>query len=66
MLAIQDWQLQFDERQRKEIELAVLYERDFGHGTNGHNDLVIIAKMAKLLTAYCNQYGFNEDLVNDE
>lgn len=44
-----DWITLFDERERKEIEFALTYARDFHHGTNGHNALMIIAKMAQLL-----------------
>jgi hypothetical protein len=43
------WQKSFDDRQRREIELARLYAKDFHHGTTGHNALMIIAKMADLL-----------------
>ena len=43
------WRSLFDERQLKEIDLAVIYARDFHHGTTGHNALMIIAKMAALL-----------------
>lgn len=53
-----DWLSAFDERQQKEIEFASLYMRDFSHGTNGHNDLLIIAKMASLLDAYNREFGW--------
>lgn len=45
------WQFHHDlsDRDRKEIDFARLYEADFGHGTDGHNRLLIIAKMARLL-----------------
>lgn len=55
-----DWVEEFDDRQRKEISLARLYERDYHHGTNGHNDLMIIAKMAGILNAFEREYGFSE------
>jgi len=48
-VALAGWQKNFDDRQRREIELARLYARDFHHGTIGHNALMIIAKMADLL-----------------
>jgi hypothetical protein len=38
-----------DERQRKAIAFAETYVRDFNHGTVGHNDLVLIARLAELL-----------------
>jgi hypothetical protein len=41
--------LLFDERQQKEIAFAELYERDFHHGTTGHNQLLLIARLALLL-----------------
>lgn len=43
------WRDQLDERQRKEVEFASLYAKDFGHGTDGHNRLLLIAKLATLL-----------------
>ncbi len=43
------WVNQLDERQRKEVELARVYARDFHHGTNGHNSLMLIALMADML-----------------
>jgi hypothetical protein len=36
-----------DERQRKAIAFAETYVRDFNHGTVGHNDLVLIARLAE-------------------
>lgn len=38
-----------DEHQRKAIAFAETYVRDFNHGTVGHNDLVLIARLAELL-----------------
>lgn len=43
------WLEQFDERQRKEIEFALLYANQFAHGTDGHNAKIIIARMAAML-----------------
>ena len=34
-----------------EVELARVYANKFGHGTDGHNRLLIIAKMADFLDA---------------
>lgn len=45
-----EWMLEFDERQRKEIEFSRVYATQFGHGTDGHNGKIIIATMARLLT----------------
>jgi hypothetical protein len=44
-----DWRSDFDPREQKEIQLAELYAREFHHGTTGHNDLMIIANMSKML-----------------
>lgn len=44
-----DWLTHFDDRQRKQIEFSRLYAREFSHGATGHNDMLIIAKMAELL-----------------
>ena len=45
------WFSNFDERQQAQIRFALLYAREFHHGANGHNDMMIIAKMADLLSA---------------
>ena len=37
------------DRDCKEIAFARLYASDFRHGTDGHNRLLIIAKLAELL-----------------
>lgn len=43
------WRELLDERQLKEIELAVIYARDFHHGTTGHNQLMLIAWLVDAL-----------------
>lgn len=43
------WMKQLDERQRKEVSLALFYTHNFNHGTPGHNHYVLIAKMAEML-----------------
>lgn len=43
------WFGQFDKRQQDQIRFAVIYARDFHHGADGHNNMMIIAKMAELL-----------------
>lgn len=43
------WRDVLDERQRAAVRFAETYVRDFHHGTVGHNDLVLIARMAQLL-----------------
>jgi hypothetical protein len=48
-----DWRDFFDERGKKQISFAAIYARDYHHGADGHNNMLIIAEMAKLLdTAY--------------
>jgi hypothetical protein len=44
-----EWMKELDDRQRKEVEFARLYAGQFGHGTDGHNRLLLIAKLATLL-----------------
>ncbi len=52
------WLDKFDERQQKQIKLARLYDApDFRHGADGHNNMLIISKMASLLDAAEEQAG---------
>jgi hypothetical protein len=43
------WRDALDSRQLKEIEFAQYYAANFAHGTTGHNQLMIIAKLVDLL-----------------
>jgi hypothetical protein len=43
------WRKVLDDRQRKAIAFAETYVHEFNHGTVGHNDLVLIARLAELL-----------------
>lgn len=43
------WKEHFNERELKEIEYNVVYQRDFSHGTDGHNIRLIVAKMVTIL-----------------
>jgi hypothetical protein len=60
------WMEDFDPRQQKQIKWAQAYDTDeFRHGDNGHNDKLIIAKMAAKLTHYeglLNDHGIPLDL----
>lgn len=47
-----DWRNQLTEKNRKEIDWAVIYARDFNHGATGHNMLLLIAQLADLLDIY--------------
>lgn len=44
-----EWMQELDERQQKEIRFATIYARQFGHGTDGHNRLLLIAKLSDML-----------------
>lgn len=51
-----DWRKLFDERQQKQIKWATAYAvPEFSHGDMGHNDKLIIAKMAALLDSWAKQ-----------
>lgn len=45
-------ELQLTEREVKEIDLALYYERRCNHGTAGHNRLMLIAKLASAMGIY--------------
>jgi hypothetical protein len=40
-----------DKRQRKQIEFAQVYAREFAHGATAHNDMLLIAKLVEILDA---------------
>jgi len=48
------WQCYLDERELKETALAMLYAVQFHHGTDGHNRLMLIAKLTSLVNVYGN------------
>lgn len=56
MSLIQNWESNFTEREQQEIALARFYACNFAHGTTGHSQLLIIAKMSSLLNL--TQDGF--------
>ena len=65
--------MELTERELSEIKLALFYKRECGHGTAGHNRLMLIAKMATGLGIELNgdtlviPYSINiEDKRNDE
>lgn len=43
------WRDEFSERELREIEFSRLYQKEFNHGTDGHNAKIIIAKLAAIL-----------------
>lgn len=46
---VRTWWIDLSERERQEIEFAEIYAEDFGHGTDGHNRLNLIATLAAYL-----------------
>jgi hypothetical protein len=50
-MATKKWWDKFDERQQKQIDFARVYAHQFGHGADGHNNMLIISKMADELDA---------------
>lgn len=43
------WEELLDARQLQEVHLSRVYARDFQHGTTGHNQLMLIDRLAKIL-----------------
>lgn len=43
------WMQLLDDRQRKEVEFAHIYAKDFKHGTDGHNRLLLIDALVNML-----------------
>lgn len=62
---MKEWIDIFTDRQRKEIQFSILYEDQFGHGTDGHNGKIIIARMARLLMLVAQGMSL-EDVIKQE
>lgn len=58
-----DWRDELTERQQKEVQFAEVYASQFAHGTAGHNQLILIAKMASILDRYEQEI---KDLLEEE
>jgi hypothetical protein len=43
------WAELLDERQRKHVQFALIYKRDFAHGAPGNLDLLTIAALAEII-----------------
>ncbi len=43
------WHNYFNDRQINEIEFNRVYDEKFGHGTSGHNERLLIARMATII-----------------
>ena len=48
-------ELEMTEKELQEVKFALVYEHDFFHGTDGHNRLIVIAKLAKNAGFYLNK-----------
>lgn len=46
-----DWENHFTERELSEIKWCQLYDEQFKHGADGHNRMVIVSKLCRLLEA---------------
>jgi hypothetical protein len=46
---IESWAAMLTEREHNELRFARLYAEQFAHGTDGHNRLLLIAKLADML-----------------
>lgn len=56
---------QFDERERQELKLATFYYKELHHGTDGHNRLMLIAKLFYMLISQMLLEG-DDETINDE
>jgi hypothetical protein len=44
----------FDSRQLKQIEFSMTYADKFNHGADGHNSMLIIAKLVNIIREMAN------------
>lgn len=49
-----EWLSLLTDREKDEVKLAQLYAKEFNHGTDGHNRLILIAKLVDII---------NQDLI---
>lgn len=45
-----EWYKLLTEREQKEVDFAGLYATEYNHGTAGHNRLILIFKLAEILS----------------
>lgn len=57
LLPLEDWLDNLDARQQQEVQLAVMYTRQYGHGTSGHLSYLVIAKLYELLEHYKKEHA---------
>lgn len=43
------WMGYFSDEQQKEIEFSCVYDKNYRHGTDGHNSKIIIARFSLML-----------------
>lgn len=55
------WYSLLDERQQKEVMLALIYVNDFNHGTPGHNHFVLIAKLVDIINELAKRVLLESD-----
>lgn len=53
-----------DDRQQKECLLAITYEKEFQHGTDGHNRLLLIARLVRLLVTLVRQNRMSDEAIH--
>ncbi len=54
------WKDAFDERQRKELQLASYYRQNLAHGTTGHNQLMLIDELADFIDTILTSFELVE------
>lgn len=52
----QNWRNMLDQRQEKELGFAALYAQQFNHGTTGHNQLLLIARLGNIIDFILDNY----------
>lgn len=46
---LEDWRFWLDARQRQQVAFSQVYASEFAHGADGHNNMLIIARLSSLL-----------------
>lgn len=54
---LDDWFMNFDPRQRKEIIFALDYAQNYAHGTAGHMAYMVIARLVSMVEKYAREQG---------
>lgn len=61
-----EWQKLLDEREWAEVCFARVYKNNFKHGTDGHNRLLLLAKLSYLLDEMETTGGKVEIVIKSE